>query len=97
PDTNEGNVYRDLNRDSKDVSYESPNAVIQGQMYDQEKQKTYEDEYKKEYARQFVENARLNGYAITLDSNYTVIRVMPIRKPSQESTKIFNSSGEGTR
>lgn len=98
PDANENNAFRDLNRDSREVNYDSPNAVIQGQLYDQEKGSQYEAAYKKEYARQFVENARMNGYAVTLDSNYVVIKVVPIRRPSQQdSAPLFKSSGGGAQ
>lgn len=97
PDANESAAYQDLNRDSKELNYESPNAVIQGQLYDQQKGAQYEHEYKKEYTRQFVENARRNGYAVTVNENFVVTKVAPIRRPSQESSKIFNSSGEGAR
>lgn len=39
---------------------------------------------KEEYARQFIENARKGGYHIELSDELEVIRVTPIRKPSQE-------------
>lgn len=39
---------------------------------------------KEEYARQFIENARRGGYNIELSDELEVIRVTPIRKPSQE-------------
>ncbi len=38
---------------------------------------------KKEYARQFIENARLGGYHVELADDLSVISVTPIRKPSQ--------------
>lgn len=97
PDVNEATAYQDLNRDSKELNYESPNAVIQGQMFDQDKRQQYELEYKKEYVRQFVENARRNGYEVTVNENFVVTKVAPIRQPSQESSQIFRSSGEGAR
>ena len=40
---------------------------------------------KKEYARQYIENARSGGYAIELSEDLEVIKVTPLRKPSQES------------
>lgn len=39
---------------------------------------------KEEYARQFIENARRGGYHIELSDELEVIRVTPIRQPSQE-------------
>ncbi len=39
---------------------------------------------KKEYARQYIENARRGGYAIELNDNMEVIKWTPLRKPSQQ-------------
>ncbi len=44
---------------------------------------------KAEYARQFIENARKGGYHIELAEDLTVIRITPIRKPSQDSIDQF--------
>ena len=44
------------------------------------------EQEKKEYARQFIENARKDGYHIVLDDKFNVIKVMPIRKPSNNNT-----------
>ena len=39
---------------------------------------------KKEYIRQYKENARKNGYEITINDNLEVINVVPIRKPTND-------------
>lgn len=40
---------------------------------------------KRDYARQYIENARRGGYEIELNKDLEVIKVTPIRKPSQEN------------
>lgn len=57
--------------------------------FDQEMDpKSMTPEQKKEYARQYIENARKGGYAIELSADLEVIKVTPIRKPSQQSDVI---------
>lgn len=48
---------------------------------------------KKEYARQWIENARKEGYLLELSPELEVIKYTPIRKPSQQedSTEAFPS------
>lgn len=75
PDTHETNAYHDLKRYEKELNLTRPDHIIQGEIADQQRAREYEEAYKEEYARQFVENARQNGYEITLDQDYTVIRV----------------------
>lgn len=44
------------------------------------------DAEKREYARQYIENARRGGYAIELNDNLEVIKWTPLRKPSQDDS-----------
>lgn len=41
---------------------------------------------KKEFARQYIENARKDGYHVELSSDLKVLSVTPIRKPSQQDS-----------
>lgn len=50
-------------------------------------------EEKKEYSRQYIENARRGGYLIELDENMEVIKSTPIRKPTQQDDSIDNLNG----
>lgn len=52
----------------------------------EDEQRAQAEAEKKEYARQFIENARKDGYHIVLDDNLNVIKMLPIRKPSNNST-----------
>ena len=55
--------------------------------------KSMTPEEKKEYARQYIENARRGGYLIELDQNMEVIKSTPIRKPSQQEDSVDNLNG----
>lgn len=55
--------------------------------------KNMSPEEKKEYARQYIENARRGGYLIELDDNMEVIKSTPIRKPTQQDDSIDNLNG----
>lgn len=43
---------------------------------------------KQEYARQFIENARRDGFEIELNDDLEVIRATPIRKPSNDIDEV---------
>ncbi len=81
-DTNESTAYQDLNRDRHEMRATDPDRVIRNQIYDQDSAVAYEQAYKEEYARQFVENARMNGYEVKLNSDFVVLSVKKIRSPS---------------
>lgn len=78
PDRHENTAYDDLNRYRKELHYTNPDQVIQGQIADEDLEKKAEWEDRKEYARQFVENARRNGYSIKLNEDLVVVSVSPM-------------------
>ncbi len=94
----EGNaksVAEDLGRgERKQSNSRSPHDVIQSELYNAQLNQAYTEEYRQEYARQFVENARRGGYKVQLDENYRVISVTPLRKPTQ-SLDLFEGEGSG--
>lgn len=49
---------------------------------------------KKEYIRQFKENARKNGYEITVSDDLEVTEVVPIRKPQNQQNDYDSNSEE---
>lgn len=76
-DRNEMNAARDLARDSHYTV--SANDIIQQEVAGGGRRVAGSDEeYRKEYARQFVENARRNGYEVQLSSDYRVIGVRQV-------------------
>lgn len=77
-DNAENNAARDL-RDMRTLTM-SANDVIQNELLHggQSAQPVYDEEYRREYARQFIENARRNGYEVTLSPDLKVIGVRQI-------------------
>ncbi|MEK2689604.1 hypothetical protein [Bdellovibrio sp. GT3] len=70
----------------------NPHDVIQRELFNAEQDAAYTEAYKKEYARQFVENAAKGGYNVILDDQYRVRKVTPLnRKPG--TVDIFNADG----
>jgi hypothetical protein len=86
-------LVQDLGRDVKDSGDpKSPNDLIQAELFQQDQLQQYSEAYKKEYARQFVENARKAGYEVVLSESYKVLAVKPLRKPAQDF-RLFNNGG----
>jgi hypothetical protein len=81
-DQNEDAAFNDLNRYPKQLNYNNPEQVIQGQLQDQQRQKAYDESYRQEYARQFIENARKHGYQVKLNDDLVVVSVAPIVQPT---------------
>lgn len=78
-DTNESNAYEDLNRYRHELRATDPDRIIRDQIAEQEDTAEYDQAYREEYARQFIENARRNGYEVKLNSDYVVISVKKIK------------------
>lgn len=71
----------------RELNYYSPNAVIQGQIQDQEVAEANRKAYTEAYIKQFLENARQNGYIVTLDVNNVVVDVKPIANHHKDLRK----------
>ncbi len=63
-----------------DVSREdsSPRGVIESQLADKQRIAEYDREYRHQYTKAFIENARINGWIIKVDKNGVVIQATPI-------------------
>jgi len=65
----------------------TPDEVVQAELYNREQANQYDQAYREEYARQFIENARRGGYKVRLSDDLSrVIQVQPIRNPSGANT-----------
>ena len=95
PDRNESNAFEDLNRYRKEFQATHPDSIIQGEIADQQKMAEAQEIFRAEYARQFVENARANGYAVELNSDFVVIRVTPISNTKQRNPSLFEGQSDG--
>lgn len=88
-------VAKDLNRDTKVPAHpQTPDELIQRELFDQQQDREYSRAYKEEYARQFIANAAKNGWRVKLNDDYKVISVTPIRNPS--AADVFQGSGGGS-
>lgn len=83
-DRNEMNPARDLRRGTVDTP--SAGDVIHREMAENEDRKRQNEAYMKEYARQFVENARANGYEVELSADYKVVNVRKVNPNSGTDT-----------
>ncbi|MBK9322185.1 MAG: hypothetical protein IPM97_04370 [Bdellovibrionaceae bacterium] len=93
PDPRAIALLKNLRRDTSSPSGpENSDDLIQAELFELEQLEHYSEEYKKEYARQFVENARKAGYNVKLNAEYKIISVAPIRKPAQ-NFNLFQSEG----
>jgi hypothetical protein len=69
----------------------SPRSVIEGQLADKQNLEEYDREYKEKYIKQFVENARLNGWKLVVDKNGLVKSAQRIN-PDESTTNVFQPS-----
>lgn len=74
----ETSAYDDLRRYEPEVQATSPSYEVQSSLFEKQKLAEYSEEYKLEYARQFVANARAAGYDVRLNSDFVVVSVSPI-------------------
>lgn len=88
-------IAKELGRVGKKEEYTSPDDIVQREVFRIEQAKEYNEAYKEEYARQFVENARRGGYKVILSEDMSrVLSVTPIRNPSKSSFDVFGSGEE---
>lgn len=79
---------------AKDVQPVTASEIINAAVFDQEAKAKQEEADKKEYRRQFIENARQGGYEIELSEDNKVIRSTPIRKPSQQDDTVETNESD---
>jgi hypothetical protein len=90
-------LLRELGRDVKAAGDPtSPNDLIQAELFEEQQLQDYSEEYKREYAHKFVENAKKAGYLVQLNDQYKVISVTPIRKPAQ-NFQLFDPNGHSAQ
>lgn len=76
-------VARDLGRDgSLSKISQNPMDMIHHQLFEAQAMRQHDEAYRKEYARQFVENARRGGWEVKLSDDYRVLSTKRIRSPS---------------
>lgn len=81
-------IEQQIWRESK-ASDQSLEERFSQQSFQTELASRQEDDAKREYARQFIENARREGYHITLSEDLEILSVKPIRKPTNNNYDAF--------
>lgn len=99
PNANDRHYFNEqVGRGRKDFgSPQDPSQMIQEQLFREESERQFSEAYKKEYTRQFIENARAGGWEIKVDDSFRIISVKPIkRKPAENvfSDDGYNSGGQ---
>lgn len=81
-------IANEIGRGTKNAAEPStPDEVVQAELYNRQQANQYDEAYREEYARQFIENARRGGYKVRLSDDLSrVIQVQPIRNPSGANT-----------
>lgn len=74
-------------------SAKAPSELIQAELFEAQQLNAYTESYKKEYARQFVENAKKAGYLVKLNDQYKVISVQRLKKPEVQYDLFESGSG----
>ncbi len=59
--------------------FPDPQQMIQKELFENEQQREYDKSFKDAYARKFIENAKRGGWDVTLDKDYKVKSVKPIK------------------
>lgn len=91
-DPNEDRTYRDLNRHPKDFGLvKTADSVIKEEKAQEEMLARQLEAERREYARQFIENARRAGYELKVSDDFVVTGV---RKIQPERNALFNNPGE---
>ncbi len=80
PEGLEDQVSRDLDfRNFERQQAASAEAVVQEQLTEQLRQQEYDKAYREAYVRDFIENARRNGYQVQVNDDLVVTSVVPIQ------------------
>lgn len=77
-------LARQIRQDSQTEVETIPADLINKNIYDISQQDKIDLADKKEYARQWIQNARKEGFLLELSADLEIIKYTPIRKPSQQ-------------
>jgi hypothetical protein len=85
-------IAKELGRGPRRPEFNTPEDIVQQDLYNAQQAAEYNEAYREEYARQFVENARRGGYKVILSEDLSrVMSVTPIRNPGKNSFDVFGS------
>ena len=89
-------LERDLNKGKETQTYYLPHNEVLNDMAERQKAEEAYVAERKAYAKQFIENAKRNGFEVTLNENYQVTSVKKISQPEKDSTQLFEDSSATT-
>jgi hypothetical protein len=78
-------IGKDLNGIRKKNFFDTPEQKVRDDMIRDQQEAFQKLKDKEAYARQFIENARQDGYEVTLDSEYHIVDIKRIKKPRYPS------------
>ncbi len=78
-------VEKQIAKDNSMAGDQSLTETFDRKSYESQAYQIEDQQAKKEYAKTFIENAKKNGYHITLSDDLQVTSVKPIRKPTNQA------------
>jgi predicted DNA-binding WGR domain protein len=78
-------VEKQIAKDSSMPGGQSLTETFDQKSYESQAYQIEDQQAKKEYVKTFIENAKKNGYHITLSDDLQVTSVQPIRKPTNQA------------
>lgn|GEM_PF-6121763 len=79
---------RQIWKEDQKINEVTPAQIISSQLNESRQQEKMDAAEKKEYARQWILNARKEGYLLELSPDLEVLKYIPIRKPSQQDDSV---------
>ena len=77
-DKNSASLQQDASRGSLEIASSSPHSEVMGEIANQQRMEIYKEQADEEYKKEFIENARQNGYHIELTDDGRVKKVFKI-------------------
>ena len=74
-------IVQEFEKTQQQESYK-PDFQVQQELYENQMMNQYDQAYREEYKKQFIENARRAGYQVKLGPDNKVISVKPLKKPA---------------
>jgi hypothetical protein len=89
-------IGKDLKSIRKERTHVTPEQQVRDDLIHDQQVSAQNLREQEAYAQQFIENARQDGYEVTLDADYRIIDVKKIKKPRYPSLFNRGDSGFGT-